>query len=367
VKNGIIIFSDYNLRAVVALLRTLRDTTVPHFIIARGNDDLIFLTDYKHLVIAVLGKYHLDIRSIRLISRTVIYKYSLNSIYIMPTSEFLIELLLENRLDLEKDNTHISLIDKAIYEKLSNKFSFKTLVNTYGLNTPKEFEIDKIDTFPVVVKPKRYFDSMGVPSKKVEIIQNSQQLKDFKRKLTKHDDYFIQEFVAGRSFYLLFYIDKYGIVSKFSQENILQQSNGKHIILAKSSDLHEKEIATSYSRLLISLNFRGLIMIELIKRDNIYYMIEANPRLWGPSQLFVDSGVNLFLFMLKDYGFTNVNLISGQPIETYYFYYLGYLEQLEYFKKVFSTVECEKYIEFDIYNRTDTLKLFNKLIGDFNE
>jgi hypothetical protein len=35
-------------------------------------------------------------------------------------------------------------------------------------------------------------------------------------------------------------------------------------------------------------------MIELQKKDDHYIMIEANPRLWGPSQLFVDNSQPLF-------------------------------------------------------------------------
>jgi hypothetical protein len=35
--------------------------------------------------------------------------------------------------------------------------------------------------------------------------------------------------------------------------------------------------------------FYGLVMIEVKEYDNQFYMIEANPRLWGPSQLILDA------------------------------------------------------------------------------
>ena len=54
--------------------------------------------------------------------------------------------------------------------------------------------------------------------------------------------------------------------------------------------IHLDEISHSYGRLIKSLNFHGLIMIDLKKHNNNYFLIEANPRLWGPSQLILDSG-----------------------------------------------------------------------------
>ena len=39
-------------------------------------------------------------------------------------------------------------------------------------------------------------------------------------------------------------------------------------------------------------------------------MIEANPRFWGPSQLFVDAGFNLFESFLFDY-----NIIETLPLD----------------------------------------------------
>ena len=54
--------------------------------------------------------------------------------------------------------------------------------------------------------------------------------------------------------------------------------------------------------MLIQIGYYGLIMIEVKIQDGEYYMIEANPRLWGPSQLILDAGMDLFHRFALDNG-----------------------------------------------------------------
>ena len=54
-------------------------------------------------------------------------------------------------------------------------------------------------------------------------------------------------------------------------------------------------------------------MVEVKHLSNKNYMIEANPRFWGPSQLFVDAGINLFEAFLVDNGLLNKRLTFREP------------------------------------------------------
>ena len=111
------------------------------------------------------------------------------------------------------------------------------------------------------------------------------------------------EYVKGRSYYLLFYFGKFGNIKKFSQENLAQQFEGKSIIAAISSTIHKENICTQYETLFKEINYHGFVMVELRKNHTGYYMIEANPRFWGPSQLLINCNTAFFEEFLYDYGF----------------------------------------------------------------
>ncbi len=98
------------------------------------------------------------------------------------------------------------------------------------------------------------------------------------------------------------------------------------------------------------------------------YMIEANPRFWGPSQLFVDAEKNFFEAFLHDYG------VLPEAIDFYknknqvnYFWFGGLLESYKNGKKpVFHEgneekflLELHKWLKCDIYNRKDTIEIFS--------
>ncbi|MCU9814803.1 DUF1698 domain-containing protein [Paraclostridium sp. AKS73] len=153
----------------------------------------------------------------------------------------------------------------------------------------------------------------------------------------------------------------------FSQKNILQQDLGKSIIAAEVSGIHKEKINGDFIDLFKDVEYKGLIMVEIKKYKNEYYMIEANPRLWGPSQLFVDANIPIFENFLIDVGF-NIDL-KKQPIdyEVKYFWYGG-VKQIErenrslvYHCKIDlnDTQTMNSYMKYDIYKRYDTINIYN--------
>jgi len=198
------------------------------------------------------------------------------------------------------------------------------------------------------------------------LIEEETQLEQF-----KHDydasQWMAQEYILGNSYYLLFYIKKSGEVFRFSQKNLIQQSGGRSIIAAEGSNIHTEKFVRKYENTFKKIGFYGLVMIEVMKKRDMYYAIEANPRFWGPSQLFVDCGVGFFELFLHDNGF-NVELPvmpEGKKTRCYYFWGNG-LKSTEKPDTFFnySYEEMMRNWEFwqsvDIYNRPDTIELFDK-------
>lgn len=362
-SKAVIVFSGYNQRAVIAFLRTLQKNRIRFGIIAKAEDDSILKTVYEKYVVYIRREVTLELRTF--IGGINIAKQYLeaDSYLLAPTTEALNRFMLRHRSSIEAIDCVIPLIDEKLYAKLSDKKSFSELVGAFGLMIPRELIVSEIKQFPIVVKPVAYITQKGEYSISPVIVQTEKQWKKF---LEQHsvEEYFFQEYITGESYYLLYYFSKSGEIFKFSQENLMQQPEGKSILAAVPSDIHKLDISKKYENLLQMLSFHGLIMIELRKQKQEYYMIEANPRFWGPSQLFVDAGYNFFENMLSDYGFEILNEIEDKDIEmkeTKYFWTGGVQDVINAGKNV--VVYSEKIIDedwaaFDIYNRPDTKRLF---------
>ncbi|MCB0752605.1 MAG: hypothetical protein KDC52_14130, partial [Ignavibacteriae bacterium] len=166
--------------------------------------------------------------------------------------------------------------------------------------------------------------------------------------------------------YLLYFFSSNGSYTVFSQENLIQQSNGLSIIAAVSSDIHNSEISKKYAKLLISEGFFGLIMIEVKLYNEKFYMIEANPRLWGPSQLILDSKMDLFHNFAIENGLLDSFHASEYLQGVNYLWTGGIIQdQIEKKNVAFHNYSPKhffenyhKWILSDILNRDDTKQIY---------
>lgn len=365
----IVIFSGFNQRAVIAFLRTLKQNNISCAIIAKSQEDTIFETEYKEHVYLIRDKLELEIEDLLAIFDQIKKRSLKDNLFIAPSTEAMNRILLENKDILTQKGITLPLVEETLYKQVSDKYSFGQLCEEYGILIPlSKDQINDIN-IPFVAKPYTYFNK----SKEVYVPQLIYTLKDkdiFKKRFSV-EDYYYQEFISGRSFYLLYYFDKEGNVYKYSQENIAQQPEGKSIVAAIPSTIHDEEISDKFEYMLTSIAFRGLIMIEIKKEKNKYYMIEANPRFWGPSQLFVDSGINFFEFLLYDYEILHELPIWEKRTEAKYFWYGGMVEaNNKNLPIVFHTKDylinnktLDEWLESDIYKRVDTIKIFEKEIS----
>jgi predicted ATP-grasp superfamily ATP-dependent carboligase len=367
---GVIIFSGYNPRGIVAFMRTLVKYNVPFGVIAKSPDDEIFQTIYKEHVAAIRTLKQLDICELTDCIQAVKKKIGAKKYIIAPSTECLNRHILEHRIEFEALECVVPLVDQKLYETISDKRSFEELCEQHGVQVPVKYKAIDEAKYPFVAKPNTYFSSDGgiyAPS----LIFNENDKQKF---IVNHPvkDFYFQEYVTGISHYLLYYFMRDGKVYKLSQQNYIQQPFGKSMIAARSTQFYNHEESSRYEELFRSQNFRGLVMVEVKEQDDRLYMIEANPRFWGPSQLFVDAERNLFEAFLYDWGLlTESPSYADETKEVDYFWFGGFIEALSSKNKVaYHTYSADEYAEdlstwllSEIYNRDDTRQLFNKEIG----
>lgn len=365
-NRAVLIFSGYNQRALVSFLRTLESNKIAYFIFAKNEKDTILITQYRNQVWWVRERKALNSTEILKHISTLMSTESIDSLLIAPSTEFLNRFLLQFRSKFEKQNCIIPLVNEKLYVQISDKKSFTELCAKHGINIPKEYPSANYTNLPLVAKPIKYNSSEGIPLVPV-IIQDNQGLDSFNRN-ESIDDYYFQKYIGGRSLYLLMYISLSNDINLYSQENLIQQAEGKSMILAISSDFHLKSEALKYVTLFKKLNFKGLIMIEVKQMGMEFYMIEANPRFWGPSQLLVDSNNNFFELLLKDYGFID-KAIDLEPIHKgdIYFWRGGLYHDKKnqvtstfYSGATLHNSQIREYSKFEVYNKPDTIQIFKR-------
>jgi predicted ATP-grasp superfamily ATP-dependent carboligase len=365
-----LIFSGFNQRAVIAFLRTLTKNNEPFAIIAKSKSDTILKTDYKTHVLSIRKIVELDLNDIINSINKVKYKINADEYIIAPSTEALNRFILKHKVKLTKLKCSTPLVDIQLYKLISDKYSFGELCLKNGIDVPATYHSFINAKIPFVAKPFHYFCSGGNTYSPILILTENDKTNFIK----KHnpEDFFYQKFVTGNSLYLLYYFHRNGTIYKYSQENIVQQPNGKSIVAAKSSNFHLSSESLKYERMLKNINYHGFIMVEVKQKETTNYMIEANPRFWGPSQLFVDAKKNFFEAYLYDYGnFPKALEFSDNNHQFNYFWFGGILESYKNGEDpVFHKGDDKKFLfelaewlQFDIYKRNDTIDIFKEEIS----
>lgn len=275
--------SGYNFRAVLAFCRALRAVGQRPAIIACTEADPVFKTDFAGDVVFTRPSHTLKLDEFIVASQAAGARAGVTRTVLAPASEFLVRWALRNRAALATAGCDLPLPSEEIYLRVTEKGRFTEFCRDLGLPVPVELPEPVL---PCVAKPKENLSLEG-RSLYPWLLREPADVARF-RAANWAADFFFQEWVSGRSFYLLLHVPQSGLVTAYSQENLAQQAGGKSVVFARAAKLHEMPVATQWTQALQAGGFFGLVMIELRQRGSDYVLIEANPRLWGPLQLCVD-------------------------------------------------------------------------------
>ncbi len=364
---SVLIFSGYNERGIIAFCRFCKKANIPFAVVAASSNDKILLSSYSQNVIETRFTSKLTLDAFRRYREYFAKTFSPDETIVLPSTEFLNHFLLEERNSLESMGYVIPLCSMSLYQAISDKYSFYLLCRNRGILTPQELSISHCKP-PCVVKPKTYFaQDKKTVNPKTTVISNFEELQKCRRTIDTQNT-FIQEFVEGKSVYLLFYFGKDRTYSIYSQENFMQQYNGRSIIAAEAAQFHEHSEVQKFTDLFLDMHFTGLVMVETRLKGEKFYMIEANPLIWGPSQLINDANMDLFHRFAVDFGLVNEDrslLFDYQP-KTRYFWLGGILEDLSSGNMItFHNYDRERFfdeyalwLQREVYFREDTVNVF---------
>lgn len=361
-KLGAVVFSGYNERAVFAFLRVLQRHRVECFVVASGDGDRILDTTYAHRVVYRRPLPLLTRESVGAALDAVAAAGAGRLLTLAPSTEALNRFLLANPDLLASRGLVQPLVGEWLYAQISDKWSFGELCRKHGVRVPGMIGDPQRCALPFVAKAASYDIAKPFAPRLVMSEDDRQDLLQSPEAPTL----FFQEYVEGRSFYLLLHIAHDGEVTAFSQENLVQQPRGRSIIAAVASDFHLTEDARPYIDLLKAAQFHGLVMIEVRCNERGCWMIEANPRFWGPSQLVVDAmRFSLFDAFLVDQGADGVEPAHAAA-GSRYFWYEGLQETLRagdrpvYHGYDAQTLahELPIWLAGDVYRRADTMRVF---------
>lgn len=349
-----VIFSGANERAVIACCRHFAQHNVSFSIIARPSGDKILLTAYKKNVACYRALDLLDVEDMLTQVAMLKKKYPENQLVFLPTAESVNRIILAHRAQFVSTGLTVPLCEETLYKTLSDKSSFNALAQSHGISLPESIDSPSISHLPVVAKPISELSAASGEKLYPQLLFSPQQFSAFNHDYSA-DDFFFQRYVDGQSYYLLLFIDRHH-VKVLWQKNVLQQAEGKSIIAAHICPCPDDQFERLTINMLQSVGFTGFIMIEMMRENGRSYLIEANPRLWGPFQLAIHNGFN-----------PEWTSLSGRYPETakkgqYYFWLNGLLVNQADGKRSRCFTKTERYFRYltrgEIYRHRDTCRLF---------
>lgn len=203
-----------------------------------------------------------------------------------------LSLLAKNKQDFLEKGTVPIISDHEVVEMCLDKYlTYRYLIQN-GFNTIKSY-IDKdkfyndveagVINYPVFVKPIKGSASINISKviskEEIEVLFN------------RHNDLLIQECMHGKEYGADVYIDLLSgeTVAIFTKEKIKMRAGETD----KSVSIKNEKLFKLIQDFVKKAGFKGVIDIDIFKKDGEYYISEVNPRFGGGYPHAYECGVNI--------------------------------------------------------------------------
>jgi len=300
-KATFLIFTGHNDRAVVALCRFFSLHHISFVLVASADEPINATSNWLERIILKRSSKSVNL----VLFQEVVAAYQTHhtgdsELIYCPTTEFVNEFVLQHRSVIDGMGIKIPLPSQEVYARLTNKESSIAFTKSaVGISPPPLLDWSELRV-PCVLKPKQNVSRGVVQYPQICLSKDalSTALENIKT-----DEWFAQAFVEGQSYYLCAYLTQGGEFAYFWQVNLLQQPNGKSIVLARTCRNPGVD-AEKLLHALYATGFRGPLMMEVIQEvgTNTFHFIEYNPRFWGPLQLALDACPDVLRLFVNDAG-----------------------------------------------------------------
>jgi len=225
---------------------------------------------------------------------------------LLPIGDIEVSVILKNRNKLKKYYL-FSSSEHKIVEKFLNKSIFYKTINKLGIPCPKTFPINNIEDiksasgkieYPCILKPVHsdYFRS-DFKTKLFIVKSKNDLIRKYKIASTKNHEVIIQEIIPGgvnNHYGCDVYFDKNSNpngVFMYRRIRDWPQRFGNGCLIESTYEPELEEITTN---LIKKIGYNGIVDVEFKKdqRNNVFKIIEINPRCWMQNSFPTRCGIN---------------------------------------------------------------------------
>ncbi len=236
-----------------------------------------------------------------------------NYFAVFPVTDKTSFLLSKHKETLEETGTMIAAEDWSIMKKVYDKGTTFKIAEKIDIPMPQTYypqsiteveEISKELDYPVVIKPrsKSFWDENKIYFIKIteeNYANNQKELVDYYRKILsnhpilKDHPPLIQEYIEGE-IHDTVVLSKEGEIKRYAQNKRVRTypASGGAYTMAEGIKPDPKML-DSAKKIINELSWTGPAMVEFLKKDDEYYLVEINGRYWGLVPLTIHSGFDV--------------------------------------------------------------------------
>jgi len=209
---------------------------------------------------------------------------------IVPTIDTELLILSANKAKIESETkTKVVVSNKDLIELFSDKKKSNLAFKEIGINVPEVYSSNDSLKFPVFIKPR--FGSSSIGAVRVSSEIQLLGISDL------YGEMIIQEYLNGKEFTIDCMVLKKGMPSLIVPRERISIRSGEVI----KGKVVKHPILIDVAKLILSrFPLYGPITIQGILVDEIFYVIEVNPRLGGGVPMSILSGATILEDLISD-------------------------------------------------------------------
>ncbi|WP_394427072.1 ATP-grasp domain-containing protein [Vreelandella stevensii] len=206
--------------------------------------------------------------------------------FILPLTDIDVDFLSQHRSVIETQGAVICTPNDKSIALCRDKFIWAEMLRKSGFNTIPSIAKDELLTAlpPIAAKPRNGRSSQGF------IILDNLQSIIWASENEKFENYLFQPYLSGKHHVVDAVRDSFGNSVTVCREEVIRTANGAGLSVIVKENI---ELSQTTKRVLDILNIQGAVNIEYLEHNDIYYIMDINPRPSAGIEFSVLSGIDI--------------------------------------------------------------------------